>query len=299
MAQNGAAHDGQVRVGAHKIVGELPDEVQLLAEGGPVDLHGHVLPVEHDAVLVIVHIGGVLEKPILLIDGNGNDAVVLTGGMVHPAGVALVLPAQQALGIAALGRQLGGGDGLGVLFRLGEVDGDVQIAVGGGGHPLHILHDAVAADVVRVLAEFVVPVRGGLRGLAVLVPEHREDLGGPGRQDAHELRIQQVPAGDAAVDAALGLRPVQNAGQDLLQGPFRGNTLLPGVQAQDLQQAVHRPGEIGRLDQTRLQGVARQVRDILMDHGVFLLFTPDGRRPRAGWSPRGSCPGPARPPSSP
>ena len=113
VAQNGAAHDGQVRVGTHEVVGELADEIQLLAEGGAVDLHGDVLAVEDDAVLVVVDIGAVLEEPALPIDRDRDDPVVLPGGMVHPAGVALILPAQLALGIAALGRRFGGGDGLG------------------------------------------------------------------------------------------------------------------------------------------------------------------------------------------
>ena len=76
MAQNGAAHDGKICVAAHKVVGELLNEVQQLAEGGPLDLHGGVLAVEHDAVLVVVDVGAVLEEPVLLIDGNGDDPVL-------------------------------------------------------------------------------------------------------------------------------------------------------------------------------------------------------------------------------
>ena len=47
-----AAHDGQVGVAAHEIVGEQAHEVQQLAEGGALDLHGGVQIIEHDAVLV-------------------------------------------------------------------------------------------------------------------------------------------------------------------------------------------------------------------------------------------------------
>ena len=127
MGQDGAAHDGQVGVGAHKIMGELAHKVQQLGKAGPVDLHGDVLPVQADAVLIVVHIGGVLQKPGGAVDGDGDDAVVLPGGVVYPAGVALIFRAQLAPGVGG-GREVpGGGDGLGVLFRLGQVDGDVQI----------------------------------------------------------------------------------------------------------------------------------------------------------------------------
>ncbi len=84
MAQNGAAHDGKICVAAHKVVGELLNEVQQLVEGSFVDLHRGMMPVQNDAVLVIVDVGAVLEEPVLLIDGNGDDPVVLPGGMVEP-----------------------------------------------------------------------------------------------------------------------------------------------------------------------------------------------------------------------
>ena len=164
VAQDGAAHDGKIGVAAHEVVGELLDEVQQLAEGGLLDLHGGVTAVEDDAMLVVVDIGAVLEEPVLPVDGDGNDPVILPGGVVEPSRVSLVLLAEQALGVAALGRCLGRGDGAGVLLRLGEIDGDIHIAVGGGGLPLHIPCDAVAPDIVGVLAEPVQPVRGLLRG---------------------------------------------------------------------------------------------------------------------------------------
>ena len=93
MRQDRAAHNGQVGVGAHEVVGELPDEVQQLSKAGPIDLHGCVDAVQADAVLIVVHIGGVLQKPRRIINGDGNDAVVLPGRMVHPASIALVFGA--------------------------------------------------------------------------------------------------------------------------------------------------------------------------------------------------------------
>ena len=56
VAQDGAAYDGQVRVGAHEVMGELFHKVQQLTEGGAVDFHGHMLAVEDDAVLFIVDV---------------------------------------------------------------------------------------------------------------------------------------------------------------------------------------------------------------------------------------------------
>ena len=149
VAEDGAAHDGQIRVGADKVMREEGDELQQLGKGGAVDLHGDMLTVEDDAVLVIVNVGGILQEPGLAVDGHRDDAVILTGGEIHPPRVALALPAQQTLGVAALGRIFGGGDGLGILFRLGQVDGNVDLSVAAVHLPPHVLLYPVGPDIIR------------------------------------------------------------------------------------------------------------------------------------------------------
>ena len=86
VAQDAATHNGQIGVAAHEIVREEGHKVQQLAEGGPLDLHGSVLVVEHDAVLVVVDIGAVLQIPCAAVDGQRDDAVILAGGwFIRPA----------------------------------------------------------------------------------------------------------------------------------------------------------------------------------------------------------------------
>ena len=199
VAQDGAAHDGKIRIGTHEIMGEHPGEVQELLKGGAVDLHGDVLGIEDDAVLVVVDIRAILQTPVRAADLKGNDAVVCPGGMVHPSGVALVLFTQLALGVGSLGGVLGGGDGLGVLFGLAEVDGDIHLAILGRILPAHILGNAIAADVVGIAAELVVPVRSLNGILGVEVSENADDLPGHGSQGAHDAGVENVPRGDAVV----------------------------------------------------------------------------------------------------
>ena len=93
MGQDGASHDGKVGVGAQEIVGELLYKIKQLHKGAPVDLHGHMLLIEHDAVLIIIYIGGILEAELLSAHGQGNDPVVVPGRMVCPPGIAHVLHA--------------------------------------------------------------------------------------------------------------------------------------------------------------------------------------------------------------
>ena len=272
VAQDRAADDGQVGVGAHKVVGEQGHEVQQLGKGRLVDDHGGMGGVEDDAVLVVVDVGAVLEEPVGAGHGDGDDPVVLPGGMVHPAGVALILGAELALGIARLGRGLGGGDGLGVLLGLGEVDGDIQVAVVGLGLPPQILFDPVAADVIGILGQGIIPIGGLLGAGGIEGGELGPDLPGQGREDAHELGIKEVLGGDVVVADAPGHGVVQQAGEDILQLQGRGLLILVAVEAHGHQQLVGDIGLVTGLNQALLQAVADQRRDISIDsHGHILL----------------------------
>ena len=55
-----------------------------------------------NAVLVVVNVRRILEKPVALVDGHRNDAVVLSRRMVDASCVSLVFLAQEAFRIAAL-----------------------------------------------------------------------------------------------------------------------------------------------------------------------------------------------------
>ena len=116
VAEDRAAYNGQVCVAAQEVMGELLHEFQELGKGGAVNHHGGVPGVEDDAVLVIIHIGGILEKPILALEPKGNGAVILPGRVIHPAGIACIFRAQGAFGVTALRGQFGGGNGSGVFF---------------------------------------------------------------------------------------------------------------------------------------------------------------------------------------
>ena len=277
VAQDAAAHDRQVGVAAHKVVGEQTHKIQQLAEGRPLDLHGGVLVIEHDAVLVVVNIGAVLQIPRAVVDGQRDDAVVFAGGVVHAAGVALVLRAQLALGVSALGRKLCGGNGLGVLFRLGQVDGDIQVAVRGFGDPLQVALDAVAADVVGVLTELVEPVGGGLRTL-VLVPLLKvcaHDAGARG-QHAHQLGVKQIACGGVVLAHAAGNGIVHQSLEDAFQIGVAHLAVWGGkvVQLHGHQQLVADIDLIIGQDQPGVQPV---VHELLDGSGYHSTAPPSGR----------------------
>ena len=86
---------------------------------------------KYDAVLIVIHVGRVLQEPGLSVNGDGDRPVVLAGGMIQTSRVALVAVAELAPGVGGGGQVPGCRDGLGIFFRLGQIDGDVQFSVRG------------------------------------------------------------------------------------------------------------------------------------------------------------------------
>ena len=96
MGKNRSADDRQVRVGAQEIVRELANKVKQLAESCMVDRHRRMLEVECDAVFVVIAIRAVLQAPLRIVDGYGDNAVVLTCRVSQSPRVALILRAEKA-----------------------------------------------------------------------------------------------------------------------------------------------------------------------------------------------------------
>ena len=116
--------------------------------------------------------------------------MILPGRMIHAAGIAFIFHTQLAFGIAAGFGQLGGSNGFGILLRLGQVDGDINSAILGIHFPAHIPLNAVAADVVAVLAEFVEIFSSFLRRLGIQPGKFRLYLCRAGHQAVHEACIK-------------------------------------------------------------------------------------------------------------
>ena len=264
VRENGAAHDGQIGVGADKVMRELRHEIEQAHEAVVRNAHRHMLAVEHDAVLVVISVGRVLQIPLILAERQRHDAVVLARREIHSTCIARVFHAEHAARIAGLLRIFLCGDVTRILFRLGEIDGDLQLAAGRRAEEAHVFGDAVYADIVHVAAELIEIIGGGLRALrSVELFKARAYLRRMRRERAHQLCGKQVAALNAVGKESARGGDVQNRIQNWRsrlrrRRPRRQRRILGRVHVHDLQQPVQRVGAILGGDQLLILGKIQQ-----------------------------------------
>ena len=93
VAEDGASHNGQIRVAAKHIMRELTDEIQQQVKRAPADGHGHMPLVEGDAVLGIIAVRGVLQPPRLAAQRQRQRAERFMGRIAGTARISFVFQA--------------------------------------------------------------------------------------------------------------------------------------------------------------------------------------------------------------
>ena len=122
VRQNRTAHDGQVGIGAYKVVREQVHKIEQARQALAVNVHRAMLGAHGNAVLVKVRVRAVLEAPALAVELNGDNAQILAGGMgaavgcSGASGIAFVFDAELAGGI--LLARVFGGAGRGNIARV-------------------------------------------------------------------------------------------------------------------------------------------------------------------------------------
>ena len=127
-----------------------------------------MLRIENNAMLIVVNLRGVLQTPLAVVYGNGNNPVVLSGREVYASCISLTFTAEHTFRISALLCGFGGGDCFGVLFRLRKVNGNIKVTVFRGGHPFNVLFNSVTADIIAVATEFIIIISSILWGFFVI-----------------------------------------------------------------------------------------------------------------------------------
>ena len=260
VREDGAAHDGERRVGADEVAGEEIHKVQHTAECRGVDVHRAVLLGDRNDVLLEVDVGGELHEPLLAVQLEGDGAEGLAGGMRRVARKADVLGAEHALGVARL-RLFGASDLFGGLFGLGEVDGDDDLAAGVVILPPDVAVDVGAADVRRFFREVAEPF-GGFHA-AVLrrdVVKGLDDLGRRGGEHAHDAGLEELPVLFRAEFQAYGVGGER--GERLVEVVLADGRVRRLRQTEHIQQGIRGINDVRFVHMQVVHGVVHEVGDI-------------------------------------
>ena len=158
MTQNRTTYDWQVRIRSNKIMRKLFYKGKQLYKGVVLNLHWNMLTVKYNTMLVIIYIWRILEPPLIALNLNGNDSVILSCRMIYSSCIALILNTKLALWISTLLCILSCRNRLRVFFRFGQIDCNIHLSVFCCSLPLHILLDTISSDVICILTERIIPV---------------------------------------------------------------------------------------------------------------------------------------------
>ena len=142
----------------YRIAKDVLNKIKKLAECAVFNFHGNMPGIKHNTMLIVIHIGRILESPTAVLDRNRNNPVVLSGRMIDAAGISFIFHTQQTFGISALFCIFGRRNGFRIFLRFGKIDGNIHLTIRSLGFPFHIFCNSVAADIVAVLAEMIIEI---------------------------------------------------------------------------------------------------------------------------------------------
>ena len=192
MGQDGAAHDGQISIGAGKVTRKEVHDVEETLKGQAADFHGLMLAIKEDTMLIEIGIGRILKAPGLPFHLIADDPMVGPCWMVDAALVAFIFQTELAERVARRLNQFGSRDGLGVLFWLGQIDGDFQIAILSRALVVDIFGNGLVFNIVIGLTELIKVCNSPLGISCIGLPKVSIDLAWGWRDEVHELGSYDV-----------------------------------------------------------------------------------------------------------
>ena len=214
MRQDGTADNRQIRIRAQKVMREDRDEVQQIFKALAGYLHRDMLAVQYDAVLIVIRVRRVLHEPPVTGQAQWNQTMRLAGRMTGMTSIAFILTAQQTFRIRAGFHELCLGNIPRILLRLGQIDGDIEIAIFRSRLPDDILIDTILADVVRSNAHLVEFIRSRFRGTGIVTAPPADNLRRTWHDTVHDTRVKKVALIDRILDQPLRCRIVEHILKD-------------------------------------------------------------------------------------
>ena len=281
MRQNGASDDRQIRVGASEIMRENIQKCREVHEGLMRNPHGDVVAVQYDAVLIVVGVRRILQKPFIPVELQRNQAVCLARGMIAASCIAFIFAAEQALRIDCRRRELRLCDITRILFRLGKIDGNIERTIRRLRFPGDIAVDARLADIIGGNAEPVIGIRRGLRRPGISIAEASYDLGGTRHHAVHQPRIEKITLIDSILDAIFLYSIIEQSCENRIgrRECFLDVCRYERLHAEAVQQTIGCVIAILRRHKPLLFSKMQQTIDFVIDihdHALISYSLPDG-----------------------
>ena len=171
---------------------KLTDKIQQLAEAGTIDFHRCMFFIKTNAMFIVINIWGILKIPGRTVNLHRHDPVILSGRIIQTTGISHVFSAQHAARIIGSRQCSGRCDCLWILFRLGQVDGNIQFTIFCICLPAHIFRDSISSDIIAVLTELIIPVCCLLRRFFSQCIKMCHHLCRARQKASHQFCIQQI-----------------------------------------------------------------------------------------------------------
>ena len=118
--------------------------------------------------------------------------MVVSSRMIHSACIADIFHAKLTFWIAALFCKFSCRNRLWIFFWFGQVDSNIQSAIFCVSGPFHILTYTISADIIRILAQFVVIICSRFRRSLIFIPELLDHFTRSWHKTVHQFCIKKI-----------------------------------------------------------------------------------------------------------
>ena len=167
-------------------------KIKKFNKGILLNLHRNMLTVKDDAMLIVIHIWGILKSPGAVIYSDRNESVILSGRMINSSCISFVLRAKKTFRITAGFYKLGSSDCLRIFFRFGKIDGDIDFTIFTVYCPFLIFLYTITTNIIAVLTEFIEVIGCFLWIFLISAPELILYLRRTRHQTVHKSGIKKV-----------------------------------------------------------------------------------------------------------
>ena len=136
MRKYWTAYNRQISIRTDYIMRKLWNKIKQFSECRIIDYHWCMLTVKYNTMFIVINIWRILHKPVISINGERNNSVIISCRMIYPSGISFIFLTKQTFRIARLFLKFCRCNSFRILFRLWKIYRDINITVFGWCFPL-------------------------------------------------------------------------------------------------------------------------------------------------------------------